>query len=244
MDSQTGMLAGTMKRLLILNCIAAEAPKLAFDSEMAPELGAAFGGAWDVAHLCGAPAGETLPDGGAYSHLILSGSELSASDENPRDDELCAMIRDFVSRGRRVLGICYGHQMLARALVDQTCCRKAKTPEFGWKALSLQPDALFAGIPELVAVHSHYDEVFDLPAPFRVIASTADCAVQAFAYGELPVWGTQFHPEMTLDLGTAMLQDNLRTEPRAPELFVDELKRPEQLRWNRVLFQNFFGGAV
>ena len=242
--SASTMLSGTMKRLLILNCIAAEAPKLAFDRDVAPELGKWFGGAWDVVHLCGADQGDAFPDAQAYSHLILSGSELSAVEQNKRDAELCATIRDFVERGRRVLGICYGHQMLARALIDRACCRKAETPEFGWKALSLRPNALFAGIPELIAVHSHYDEVFDLPAPFRVIASTADCAVQAFAYGTHPVWGTQFHPEMTFDLGTEMLDDNLRTESRASELFVDELERPEQLRWNRILFQNFFGEGV
>jgi len=230
------------KRLLILNCIAAEAPRSSFDDDVAPELGAGFGGDWDVAHLCGDGPARDLPGPDSYSHLILSGSELSASEQNPRDAELCTMIRDFVERGRRVLGICYGHQMIARALVDRPCCRRAETPEFGWKRLRLEPDALFEGIPEMIAVHSHYDEVFDLPAPLRVIASTDDCAVQAFSHSERPVWGTQFHPEMSFEHGTAMLQDNLRTEARAPELFVDELQDPGLLRWNQVLFQNFYGG--
>ncbi len=230
-----------MTRLLILNCIAAEPPRSAFDRDVAPTLTGWFGGATDIVHLCGEPTGDELPDAGDHTHLILTGSELSASQRNPRDDELCAMIRAFVEAGRRVYGICYGHQMIARALAGDDCCRRAATPEFGWKQLAIELDALFAGIPELIAVHSHYDEVHDLPAPFRVIASTADCAVQAFAYGDRPVWGTQFHPELTFATGTAMLQDNLRTEERAPELFVDELREPDQLRWNRVLFDNFFG---
>ncbi len=55
------------------------------------------------------------------------------------------------------------------------------------------------------------------------------------------MWGTQFHPELGFEVGTAMLQDNLRTEERAPELYVDELRDPDQLDWNRVLFDNFFG---
>jgi GMP synthase-like glutamine amidotransferase len=232
-----------LKRLLIVNCIEALGPKRSFDKEVAPCLGTWFGGEWDLVHLCGHPPSDELLNGEAYSHLILSGSELSAAEENPRDAELCAMIKDFVDRGRRVLGICYGHQMIARALAGRVCCRKAEIPEFGWKTLRLQPDGLFAGIPDLIAVHSHYDEVFDLPDPFRVIASTNDCVVQAFAYGSQPVWGTQFHPEMSFELGSAMLRSNLRTEARAPELFVDELQDPELLRWNRVLFENFFGEA-
>ena len=142
---------------------------------------------------------------------------------------------------RRVLGICYGHQMIARALTGPAHCRKSSIPEFGWKSLNLSADPLFEGIRELIAVHSHYDEVCDLPAPFRVIASTTDCAIQAFAFGDRPIWGVQFHPEMSLGSGTAMLQDNLRTEERAPELYVNELQTPDQLRWNRKLFENFFG---
>ena len=72
--------------------------------------------------------------------------------------------------------------MVARALCEHFACRRAETPEFGWKRLVLEPDPIFEGIDEMIAVHSHYDEVFDLPAPFRIIASTAECAVQATAH--------------------------------------------------------------
>jgi GMP synthase-like glutamine amidotransferase len=130
--------------------------------------------------------------------------------------------------------------MIGRALIPTPCCRRTATPEFGWKTLTLSEDRLYAGIDDLIAVHSHYDELHDLPEPFRVIASTQDCAVQAFAYGTKAVWGTQFHPEQTHELGKAMLADNLRTEARAPELFVDELDNPARLRNNRRLFENFF----
>lgn len=231
-----------MARLLILNCIAAEAPRLGFDRDIAPRLGRLFeeatGGDHELAWLA---AHEPLPSPDAYSQLLLTGSELSASKRNPRDEELCERIRGFVEAGRGVFGICYGHQMIGRALGGDDCCRRAATPEFGWKRLALQDDPLFAGVDELVAVHSHYDELTDLPAPFRGIASTADCAVQAFAYGDLPVWGTQFHPEQTHDLGSAMLADNLRTESRAAEVFVDELDDPALLRFNERLLGNALG---
>jgi GMP synthase (glutamine-hydrolysing) len=232
-----------MSRLLFLNCIEAEAPRRSFDEDIAPFWGERFAGGWEITHLC---TGEPLPGPEGFSHLILSGSELSASKQNPRDEELMAWIRAFVEADLRVFGICYGAQMMARALGGDSCCRRAGIPEFGWKRLELEPDRIWAGIDELIAVHSHYDEMCELPEPFRVIASTADCAVQAFAYGDRPVWGTQFHPEQTYELGQAMLQENLRTEARAPELFVDDLSDPEILRNNLRLFDNFFDapGAV
>jgi GMP synthase (glutamine-hydrolysing) len=234
-----------MARLLLMNCIAQDAAREAFDRSIAPHLGGIFGrtagGDVDVAWLADP---SRLPGPDAYSHLIVSGSELSAARRNPRDDELMDVLRAFVETDRRVLGICYGHQMLARAFAGDACCRRAATSEFGWKRLALRPDALFAGVPELVAVHSHHDEVFDLPEPFRVIASTQDCAVQAFRWHDRAAWGTQFHPEQTFETGTAMLEDNLRSEPLAPALFVDDLRDPDVLRHGVRLFENFFGGTT
>jgi GMP synthase (glutamine-hydrolysing) len=227
-----------MARLLILNCIAAEAPRRDFDAELGPRLGALFGGEHETAWLA---ATDALPSAARFSHLLLTGSELSASRRNPRDDELMDCVRGFVEGGRRVFGICYGHQMIGRALAGDGCCRRAATPEFGWKRLALEADPLFDGVEDLVAVHSHHDELTGLPEPFRVIASTEDCAVQAFAYGDAPVWGTQFHPEQTHASGAAMLQDNLRTEARARELFVDELDDPGLLRFNERMIRNAFG---
>ena len=49
--------------------------------------------------------------------------------------------------------------------------------------------------PEAVVFHDHDDEVVVVPAGFRVLASSADCAVQAIADPVRRWWGTQFHPE-------------------------------------------------
>ena len=48
---------------------------------------------------------------------------------------------------------------------------------------------------------SHFDEVVRLPRECRVFASTPDCAVQAFQLEDLPVWGIQPHPEITIPDG-------------------------------------------
>lgn len=100
---------------------------------------------------------------------------------------------------------------------------------------------LFAGIEALVPVHSHYDEVAGLPPDrFEIIASTDDCAVQAFQVRGRPVWGIQFHPELDERSGRKMLQRNLETEAAARERFVDELTDPAQVEVGRRLFEDFF----
>jgi GMP synthase-like glutamine amidotransferase len=130
-----------------------------------------------------------------FTHLILSGSEASTTVEQPWDQALEGLVRAFVEAGRPVLGICYGHQFLAKVLAGSGHVRRAKMPEFGWLAPSLKPNPLFHGLETPLFMVCHYDEVFDLPTGFRVLASTEHCAVQAFQYLDLPVWGVQFHPE-------------------------------------------------
>jgi GMP synthase (glutamine-hydrolysing) len=147
------------------------------------------------------------------------------------------VIRD----GLPLLGICYGHQMIARALVGDGACRRAAVPEFGFKTLRLVENPLFDEIETLTPVHSHYDEVTGLPPDrFEIIASTDQCAVQAFQVRQQPVWGVQFHPELDERSGRKMLERNLATEPAAREHFVDELVDPAQIKACDRLFENFF----
>ena len=224
-----------MSSLLTINCIAAEAPRREFDEQVLPRVLTRWGGEQCVAHLV---SDELLPAHDRFTHLLLNGSELSAARENPHDADLIRCIRAFADAGKPIYGICYGHQMVARALGGS--CRRAAVPEFGWRRVRRVENPLWAGIDDMITVHSHYDEVHELPATFDVIAATDDCAVQAFQLRGAAVWGTQFHPEFSAAAGTAMLQENLRTEPLAPRHFVDELDDPALVEANLTLFANFF----
>ena len=130
-----------------------------------------------------------------FSHLILSGSEASATEDRPWNGPLEAVTRRAVDAGLPVLGICYGHQFLARTLLGRGHVRRAAVPEFGWIRPSLRPNPLFEGIVDPLVMVSHFDEVHGLTPDFQVIGSSPECAVHAFQYRELPVWGVQFHPE-------------------------------------------------
>lgn len=223
--------------ILTINAIRDAGERQRFDQTVVPRLRELAPVDVSICHLLEDPFPEDL---GAFSHLLLSGSELSAAERNPRDEELKTLIRSFVDSGRPVLGICYGHQMLARALAGDEVCRRADVPEFGWKRLlELVPNPLFGGLAEVVTMHSHYDEVTGLGPDFTVLARTKDCAVQAFQYRQQPVWGVQFHPELGYEEGQRMLRNNLESEPRAAELAGDDLESPEQADANLRLLQSF-----
>lgn len=226
--------------LLIVNCIADVEARRRFDRFTVPRLAEVLTGDYRICHLVGAgwSAADALAGHREFDRLLLSGSELSAAEELATDAALIALIRCFAEAGKPVLGICYGHQMVARALGAK--CRPAAVPEFGWKRLEIVANPLFDGLQCPVTVHSRYDEVYDLPADCQVIASTQDCAVQAFQVIGRPIWGVQFHPEMGHQEGQIMLDGNLKTEPQAPALYVDELESPQQAEANLRIFENFF----
>ncbi|HUI38620.1 MAG TPA: GMP synthase subunit A [Thermoplasmata archaeon] len=96
-----------------------------------------------------------------------------------------------------VLGICVGHQFLARHFGGAVA--RAASPEFGRVAVEIEraDDRIFRGVPgKLTVWSSHNDEVVRLPEGWTALAHSATCRVQAMAHPTRALWGVQFHPEV------------------------------------------------
>lgn len=223
--------------ILMVNSIVDAGIRGMFDAAVWPRLAGLAGMDFSVAYF---PDPEPLPGPDGFSHLLLSGSELSAAVRGDRDEELLAMIRAFLEAERPIFGICYGHQMLARAIAGDAACRRSETPEFGWRKPDLRPNPIFYGVGDLVSASSHYDEVCNLPGDFTVIACTDHCAVQSYQYRDLPVWGVQFHPEVEHRQGEDMFRRNLKKDQGNAKWHRHELEDTSQLQGNDRLFLNFF----
>ncbi|MDP6418417.1 MAG: gamma-glutamyl-gamma-aminobutyrate hydrolase family protein [Candidatus Krumholzibacteria bacterium] len=146
-----------------------------------------------------------------YSHLILSGSTCSVLDDHPFVKPVMGLVREAVERGLPILGICYGHQFLARTLLGDSHVRRSPTPEIGWHPVEPLPDheELFEGLPSsFYTFVSHFDEVCDLPEDWQVIARSQDCEVQGFLNRRWKLLGFQFHPEMDLEIGNACFRSD------------------------------------
>jgi GMP synthase (glutamine-hydrolysing) len=177
-----------------------------------------------------------LGDPAAYTHLIISGSVASATEDQPWDQPLGDLVRLFVAWRRPVLGICYGHQFLARILAGRDHVRRAAAPEFGFVDLDLPPNPLFRGLAKPLLMVSHNDEAFDLPGEFSVLASGPACGVYAFQYRGLPVWGVQFHPEYSAADGDYIWKEVFCCTPGMIPAPPPETRRMDQ---NRKIFHNF-----
>jgi GMP synthase (glutamine-hydrolysing) len=95
-----------------------------------------------------------------------------------------------------ILGICAGHQFMARFFGGEV--KPSKIPEFGKVELSvIQDDALLTGVSKKSVVwESHNDEVTVLPKEFVRLAESENCYIQAMHSMKHPFYGLQFHPEV------------------------------------------------
>ena len=134
----------------------------------------------------------SLKDLAGSKGIILSGGPYSVYDTaRPKFNS------KIFELGIPVLGLCYGHQLIAQELGGKV--KPGKTREFGKAKLKvLNQENLFLGLKNKETVWmSHGDSVVELPVGFEVIASTSDCSTAAVFHPQKKLFGLQFHPEVT-----------------------------------------------
>ena len=105
--------------------------------------------------------------------------------------------KEVFELGVPILGICYGMQIASQMLGSDV--RPAESREYGRTPLKIiEPDALLRNVPaETTVWMSHGDQVRDLGGDFIPLAATPTCPIAAVRHKTRPVFGVQFHPEVT-----------------------------------------------
>jgi glutamine amidotransferase len=168
-------------------------------------------------------------DVGACDRVILPGvGAYGQAMENLNDAGLSNAIREKVSAGAPMLGICLGMQLLSdcgtefgdhtglglipgivRRLVPSGSGERV--PHIGWNEVHHRRNTatLLAGIDpvkDFYFVHSYY---FDVAEERDLVATTPFCGGVAAVVNRGKVWGTQFHPEKSQKAGFAVLRNFL-----------------------------------
>jgi GMP synthase (glutamine-hydrolysing) len=131
------------------------------------------------------PEGPDAADG-----WLITGSKHGVYEDHPWLPPLEALIRAIHDSGKPLVGICFGHQVIAQALGGTV----VKHPG-GW--IVGRQDYDFDG--QALSLNAwHQDQVIDLPPGARVLASNPTCAYAALAYGDT-ILTVQPHPEFTAE---------------------------------------------
>jgi len=159
--------------------------------------------------------------------IILSGSPFSVKDPNSLRIDLPALLGQ-----KPILGICYGAQLIADELGGEVT--RSNKREYGKAMLQIRKaeDPFMTDLSQQSQVWmSHADTIQTLPDSFEILAGTQSIDVAAFRYGtngQPPVYGIQFHPEVTHSLeGKAFIRNFLYDICHChgdwtPDSFIDE----------------------
>jgi GMP synthase-like glutamine amidotransferase len=146
--------------------------------------------------------GHSIPNLDPFDALIVLGGPMDVweTDKHPWLVQEKEAVRQWVTAlDRPMLGICLGHQLLADALGGEVSL--AKKPEADVSEIVFtnagQTHSLMQGFGKTKrAINFHGCEVTQLPPGGGRLASTADCAIGAFAVGKA-AFGIQYHAEAT-----------------------------------------------
>ncbi len=139
-----------------------------------------------------------LPPPTECAGVVISGAHAMITDDLPWMLRLADWTARIVKAQVPFLGICFGHQMLARAMGGKVDYHP-QGREIGSVDIELNPaaktDALFAAMPSRFYAHAiHAQSISKLPPSATLLASNAYEATHAFRIGDC-AWGVQFHPE-------------------------------------------------
>jgi GMP synthase (glutamine-hydrolysing) len=173
--------------------------------------------------------GSPLPDLAGIDGLYITGSHSMVSEREPWSEALKPWLRDACANHVPMLGVCYGHQLMAAAFGGVSDFHPAGR-ESGTHEVTLSDvgrgDALLGTLPQrFPAQLTHAQSVLEVPPDAVVLAYNAHDPHQALRYGPRQ-WSVQFHPEFTVPVMRAYLErqrDALREIGQDPQALMENI---------------------
>ncbi|WP_300296346.1 type 1 glutamine amidotransferase [Ferrovibrio sp.] len=156
-----------------------------FSAQLAPLLPLATFETVSVVH------GEALPGPEARDAWLLTGSRHGVYDDLPWIEPLKTFIRAVAAQRRPMVGVCFGHQIIAEALGG-----RVQKAEIGWRVGLETYATRFNGAAQSVAMPAfHQDQIVVQPPGTEIVAQSDACPYAGLSYTDAPILSVQFHPE-------------------------------------------------
>jgi GMP synthase (glutamine-hydrolysing) len=166
-----------------------------------------------------------------WDGIVVTGSPAMVSDREQWSELTADWLLQAVRHSVPVLGVCYGHQLLAHAL-GGVAGDRLQGRESGTFEVILCPEAksdpLFSGLPaRFPAQLTHRQSALRLPDDAVLLAYSDNEPHQAFRVGDC-AWAVQFHPEFTAEVMRLYLETQapaLANEGQSPEHLLAQVRQ-------------------
>lgn len=164
--------------------------------------------------------GETLPDPATLDAILITGSSAGVYDDVGWIAPLEAFVRAVHDKQIPMVGVCFGHQLIAQAL-GGTVRKSEKGWGIGRHVYRIAPDNGLIEAEAIAAACSHQDQVITPPASARTIMSSEFTPHAGLLYANGTTLSVQPHPEFTADYADALCDLH---RGRAPDALVEAAK--------------------
>ena len=170
-----------------------------------------------------AQAGRLPEDPAVHHTYLITGSPAGVYDPLPWIEPLMRFIR--AARHRKMVGVCFGHQVMAEALGGHV-----EKSSKGWAAglhryRIVGQEPWLDGTGTIAAPASHQDQVVVQPPDTDIVATSEFTPFAALAWTDRPAISFQFHPEFSPDFAKALIEKRYDVVPD-PDAAIASLDAP------------------
>ena len=161
--------------------------------------------------------GHYPPDSERYDAYLVTGSKADSFGSDAWIQTLKTYLLERYNRGDKLLGVCFGHQLLALLLGG-----KAERAVQGWGVgihqyrMANKPTWMSPDLEDLTLLISHQDQVTQLPEKATLLASSEFCPIASYCIGD-QVLCFQGHPEFVPDYSRSIL--NIRQDVYGDQVY-------------------------
>ncbi|KAL5714335.1 glucosinolate gamma-glutamyl hydrolase [Ranunculus cassubicifolius] len=184
-----------------------------------------------------------------YNGFVITGSCCDAHGNDAWICKLLNLLKKLDSMKKKVLGVCFGHQILARALGGKTG-RSATGWDIGVRSINLMATKSLNSLQlpsKLSVIEFHQDEVKELPPSVEVIGWSQKTGIEMYKSGD-HIMGIQGHPEYNKDILLHLMDRTLERnviQDQHADLAMGSIKAsdPDREAWKK-LCKSFLKGNI